>query len=204
MVSIRKYVISDDLTGRDLFYFEVFKQDDMIFFDSNLVFKTKKLKDLIELLISNDLPNETVEIIAAKLFTSVKRIKYYDQFYFDDCVLDKNGKLNFDSYKLLQQLNYEKLKSDGEYDVPISRNNYPDLFAVVNNELCIHKNRVMKDSKSITKIQFEFHLINEPLKFEYVNVYDKDNKFYRHKSEEGYDTYFILRNKTLHLAFRTK
>lgn len=203
METIKTWMISN-VAGRNIFYFEIFKQDDIIYFDSNLVFKTKKLKDLIELLISNDLPNETVEIIAAKLFTSVKRIKYYDQFYFDDSVLDKDGKLNINSYKLLQELNYEKMKSDGEDDVPVSRNNYPGLFSVINNQLCIHKNRIMKDSKSITKIQFESHLINDPLKFEYVNVYDNANKFYRHKSEEGYDTYFVLRNKTLQLAFRAK
>ena len=206
METIKTWMVSD-LNGRNLFHFEIFKQDGIILFDSNLVFRNEHntIIECIELLISNHLPTETIDVVAAKLFTSVKRIKYYEQFFFDDSVLDKSGKLNANSYKLIQQLNYEKLKSDGEYDVPISLTSYGDLFAVMNNQFCIHRKKIIHDSTRITKIEFESYLVNEDLKTQYVNVYDTANKFYRHKSvDEGYDTYYILKATTLLLAFRTK
>lgn len=206
MEILKTWIVSDQ-NGRNQFYFEIFEQDGIILFDTNLLFRNEHniIIECIELLLSNHLPANTIDVVATKLFTSVKRIKYYERFYFSDCVLDKNGKLNANSYKLIQQLNYEKLKNDGEYNVPISLTSYGDLFAVMNNQFCIHRRKIMEDSTGITKDEFESYLINDSLKTEYVKVYSAANKFYRHKSvEEGYNTYFILRGINLFLAFRTK
>lgn len=206
MEIIKTWMVSDH-NGRNLFHFEIFKQDGITLFDTNIVFRNEHntIIECIELLLSNHLPANTIDVVATKLFTSIKRIKYYERFYFDDSVLDINGKLNANSYKLIQQLNYEKLKSDGEYNVPISHISFGDLFAVMNNQFCIHRRKIMEDSTRITKDEFESYLINDSLKTEYVKVYSDANKFYRHKSiEEGYDTYFVLRGINLFLAFRTK
>ena len=85
MISLKKYVVSD-LTGRDLFYFELFKldeTDDTLSFDSNVKFqlKHKKIIGLIELLLSNHLPEQTKDAVAQQLFNSILKEKEYQKFY---------------------------------------------------------------------------------------------------------------------------
>ena len=208
METIRTWMVSDR-TGRNIFYFELFKinlADDTLCFDSNISFqlKHKVIVNYIELLLSNHLPDSTKNSIATQLFTIIKKIKYYQKFYFDESVLDKNGKLNMSSYKLIQEMTFDKLKQEGEYNVPISNYSFPDLFRVFENYFCIHKHDIMQHSKIISKNKFESQLINEELKHQYVNIYNQANIYFHHKAEQGYYTYFILRNNKLFFAFKTQ
>jgi hypothetical protein len=206
METIRTWLVSD-IAGRNIFYFELLKinaTDDTLCFDSNISFqlKHKVIVDYIELLISNHLPDSTKDSIATQLFNLIKKIKCYQKFYFDESVLDKNGKLNMSNYKLIQELTFAKLKQEDEYNVPISNYSFPDLFRVFENYFCIHKHDIMKHSKIITKVKFEGQLTNDTLKHEYVTIYNKSNLYFLHESNQIYHTYFILRNQKLQLAFK--
>jgi hypothetical protein len=207
METIRTWIVSD-INGRHIFFFELFKiveSDNTLCFDSNISFQPqhKIILDYIELLLSTHLPNSTKDSIAPQLFNLIKKIKYYQKFYFDESVLDKNGRLNMSSYKLIQELTFDRLKQEGEYNVPISNYNFPDLFRVFENYFCLHQHDIMQHSKIISKNKFESQLINEDLKHQYVNIYNQTNTYFLHKAEQGYYTYFILRNNKLLFAFKT-
>lgn len=207
METFKTWMVSD-LSGRNIFYFELFKieSDDKLFFDSNISFqlKHKGIIDHIEMLLSNHLPIATRDFIATLLFSQVQKIKCYSKFYFDESVLDKNGKLNMSSYKLIQQLTFEKLRQDGEYNVPISMYSFPDLFREFENYFCTHQQNLMRQSKIISKAKFESYLINDALKNQYVNIYNNSNMFFVHLSEQGYYTYFVMRRNKLQFAFKTQ
>lgn len=208
MISYKKYVISD-LRGRDLFYFELFKHDetdDTLCFDSNIKFqlKHKTIIDLIELLLSNHLPEQTKDAVAQQLFNLILKEKEYQKFYLSDEVLNKEGKLMMDNYELIKQITYKKLKDVGKFNVPISVFHEPELFKVIEDHFCNDRECIMKQSNSISKIIFESKLITDELKHQYVNVYNYENKFYCHLAENGDSTYYILRNDKLIFAIKTQ
>jgi len=206
METLRTWIVSDK-DGRNIFYFELFTvgNENTLCFDSNISFQPqhKLIIDYLELLLSTHLPNSTKDSIAPQLFNLIKKIKYYQKFYFDESVLDKNGRLNMSSYKLIQELTFAKLKQEGEYDVPISNYSFPDLFRVFENYFCNNKDDIMQHSIIISKIKFESQLINKELKNQYVNIYARTHTFFQHKAEQGYYTYFILKKNKLIFAFKT-
>lgn len=205
METIRTWMVSDK-NGRDIFFFELFKigNENTLYFDTNLSIQLehKVIVEYIELLLSNYLPDSTKDSIALHLITLFKKIKYYHKFYFDESVLDKNGRLNMSSYKLIQEMTFNKLKLEDEYNVPISIYSFPDLFRVFENYFCIHKQEIMRHSKIISKIKFEGQLANDSLRNQYVTIYNKSNLYFLHESNQIYQTYFILRNHKLQFAFK--
>jgi len=208
MISLKKYVVSD-LTGRDLFYFELFKldeTDDTLSFDSNVKFqlKHKKIIGLIELLLSNHLPEQTKDAVAQQLFNSILKEKEYQKFYLSDEVLNKEGKLMMDNYELIKQITYKKLKDAGKFNVPVSAFHEPELFKVIEDHFCNERESIMEQSTSISKRLFESQLVTDELKHQYVSVYNNENKFYRHIAENGHSTYYILRNNKLIFAIKTQ
>ena len=208
MISYKKYVISD-LRGRDLFYFELFKldeTDDTLCFDSNIKFKLKHkaMIALIELLLSNHLPEETKDSVAQQLFNLIMKEKEYEKFYLSDEVLNRDGKLMMDNYELIKQITYAKLKDAGKFNVPVTAFHLPELFKVVEDHFCNNRDSIMEQSNSISKTVFEMQLITDELKHQYVNIYNNENKYYRHLAENGYSTYYILRNDKLIFAIKTQ
>ena len=148
------------------------------------------------------MPIEKKNTIAAELFEMVQKIEYYKQFYFDETVLDKDGRLNLSSYELMQKLNTEKLKNSNL--LPISKYSYPELFTVLRTYFHLHKEEIMALTKVITKPVFEEQLTTELLKYSYVYSYKDDNTFYLYINEAEGKTYFILNNDELLFAFDTK
>ena len=147
------------------------------------------------------MPIEKKNTIAAELFEMVQKIEYYKQFYFDETVLDKDGRLNLSSYELMQKLNAEKLKNSNL--LPISKYSYPELFTTLRSHFHLNQEEIMASSQVITKSAFEEQLITELLKYSYVYSYKEDNVFYLYTSESG-KTYFILNKDELLFAFDTK
>lgn len=208
MISYKKYVVSN-LTGRDLFYFELFKldeTDDTLCFDSNIKFqlKHKKIIDLIELLLSNHLQEQTKDALAKQLFNLIMKEKEYEKFYLSDEVLNKDGKLMMDNYELIKQITYKKLKAVGKFNVPLSAFYLPELFKVIEDHFCNERECIMKQSTSISKTIFESKLITDELKHQYVCVYNNENKFYHHIADNGNSTYFILLNHKLIFAIKSE
>lgn len=205
MNSIKVWLVSN-AGGRHIFYFELYtinKISGSLYFDSNLLFQVRhvKLLDLIELLIKHDLPLTEKEGIAAELFILIKKIKFYEQFYFDEIVLDKNGKLNIASYKVMDKLNTERLQNS--YLMPLSAYSYPELFTVLKRHFHLHKDKIMSSSQVIIREAFEEQLINDPLKRHYLDTYNNSNMFYVYTDEKGEKTYFILNKDKLLFAFNT-
>jgi len=205
MNTIRNWLISDT-KGRNIFYFKLYTINEIsasLYFDSNILFRVSdtKLIDFIELLVSYEMPIEKKNTIAAELFEMVQKIEYYKQFYFDETVLDKDGRLNLSSYELMQKLNAEKLKNSNL--LPISKYSYPELFTTLRSHFHLNQEEIMASSQVITKSAFEEQLITELLKYSYVYSYKEDNVFYLYTSESG-KTYFILNKDELLFAFDTK
>ncbi|HXD93891.1 MAG TPA: hypothetical protein VNX01_11815 [Bacteroidia bacterium] len=205
MNTIRNWLVSG-AKGRNIFYFKLYTINEKsggLYFDSNILFRASdtKLIDRIELLVSHELPIQKKDAIAANLFEMVQKIEYYKQFYFDETVLDKDGRLNLSSYELMQKLNTERLKNSNL--LPISKYSYPELFVPLRSHFHLNQEEIMASSKVITKSAFEEQLITELLKYSYVYSYKDDNVFYLHTSEAG-ETYFILNKGELLFAFDTK
>jgi hypothetical protein len=205
MNKIRNWLVSD-AKGRNIFYFKLYtinEKSGSLYFDSNILFRVSdtKLIDLIEQLVSNELPIEKKNTVAAELFEMVQTIEYYKQFYFDETVLDKDGRLNLSSYELMQKINTERLKNSNL--LPISKYSYPELFTILRTHFHLHKEEIMTSSQIITKSAFEEQLITELLKYSYVYSYKDDNVFYLYRGESG-KTYFILNKDELLFAFDTK
>jgi hypothetical protein len=205
MNTIRNWLVSGT-KGRSLFYFKLYTINEIsgsLYFDSNILFRASdtKLIDLIELLISHELPIEKKDAIANELFEAVQKIEYYEQFYFDETVLDKNGRLNLSSYEVMQKINMERLENSRL--LPISKYSYPELFTLLRTQFHLNLEEVMASSKVITKAAFEEQLITELLKYHYVYSYHADNVFYLYTGESG-DTYFIMNKGELLFAFDTK
>lgn len=208
MISLKKYVVSD-LTGRDLFYFELFKldeTDDTLCFDSNIKFQLKHetIINLIELMLSNHLQEQTKDSVAQQLFNLIMKEKEYQKFYLSDEVLNKDGKLMMDNYELIKQITYKKLKDGCKFNVPVSVFHEPELFKVIEDHFCNERESIMAQSTSISKTLFESQLVTDELKHQYVSVYNNENKFYRHLAENGHSTYFILHNGKLIFAIKTR
>jgi hypothetical protein len=205
MNKIRNWLVSD-AKGRNIFFFKLYtinEKSGSLYFDSNILFRVSdtKLIDLIELLVSHELPIEKKNAIAAELFELVQTIEYYKQFYFDETVLDKDGRLNLSSYELMQKINTERLKNSNL--LPVSKYSYPELFTTLRSHFHLHQEEIMAASQIITKSAFEEQLVTELLKYSYVYSYKEDNVFYLHVSESG-KTYFILNKDELTFAFDTK
>jgi hypothetical protein len=205
MNTIRNWLVSGT-KGRSLFYFKLYTINEIsgsLYFDSNILFRASdtKLIDLIELLISPELPIEKKDAIASELFEAVQKIEYYERFYFDETVLDKNGRLNLSSYEVMQKINMERLESSRL--LPISKYSYPELFTLLRTHFHLNLEEVMASSKLITKSEFEEQLVTELLKYSYVYSYKDDNVFYLYTGESG-QTYFIMNKNELLFAFDTK
>ncbi|MFI4919945.1 MAG: hypothetical protein ACHP65_10365, partial [Legionellales bacterium] len=173
MNTIRNWLVSNT-KGRNIFYFKLYtinEKSGSLYFDSNILFRASdtKLIDLIELLISYELPIQKKDALAAELFEMVQKIEYYKQFYFDETVLDKYGRLNLSSYELMQKINTERLKNCNL--LPISKYSYPELFTPLRSHFHLHKEEIMASSQVITKSAFEEQLVTELLKYSYVYSY---------------------------------
>ena len=206
MNTIRNWLISG-ANGKNIFYFKLYTINEKsrgLYFDSNILFQASDIKliDLIEQLVSHELPIEKKNAIAAELFERVQRIEYYNQFYFDETVLDKNGRLNLSSYELMQKINTERLKNSNL--LPISKYSYPELFTILRTYFHLHKEEIKALTKQITKSEFEEQLVTALLKHHYIDSYDADNMFYQYTGEAGDRTYFILNKDELLFAFDTK
>jgi hypothetical protein len=205
MNTIRNWLVSD-AKGKNIFYFKLYtinKISGGLYFDSNILFRANdtKLIDCIELLVSHELPIKKKYAIAADLFEMVQKIDYYKQFYFDETVLDKDGRLNLSSYELMQKINTERLKNSNL--LPISKYSYPELFTILRSHFHLNQEENMASSKVITKTAFEEQLTTALLKHHYIDSYDADNVFYLYTGESG-ETYFIMNKDELLFAFDTK
>ncbi|HKC69118.1 MAG TPA: hypothetical protein VKG26_12860 [Bacteroidia bacterium] len=206
MNTIKNWLISN-AKGRNIFYFKLYtinKISGSLYFDSNILFRVSdaKLIDLIELLVSHELPIEKKNTIAAELFEMIQKIEYYKQFYFDEAVLDKDGRLNLSSYELMQKINTERLKNSNL--LPVSKYGYPELFTILRTHFHLHREEIMASSQLITKTAFEEQLVTALLKHHYMDSYDADNMFYQYTGEAGDRTYFILNKDELLFAFDVK
>jgi hypothetical protein len=206
MNTIRNWLVSG-AKGRNIFYFKLYTINNIsggLYFDSNILFRVSdtKLIDLIEQLVSHELPIQKKDAIAAELFEMIQKIEYYKQFYFDETVLDKNGRLNLSSYELMQKINAERLKDSNL--LPISEYSYPELFTVFRTYFHLHKEEIMALTKQITKPAFEEQLVTALLKHHYIDAYDAGNVFYQYTGEAGDRTYFILNKHELLFAFDVK
>jgi|GEM_PF-2991598 hypothetical protein len=206
MNTIKNWLVSD-AKGRSIFYFKLYTINEIsasLYFDSSILFRASdtKLIDFIELLISHELPIEKKDAIASELFEAVQKIEYYEQFYFDETVLDKDGRLNLSSYEVMQKINMERLENS--HLLPISKYSYRELFVVLRTHFHLNMEEVMACSKIITKSAFEEQLVTELLKYHYVYSYHADNVFYLYKGESAGDTYFIMNKGELLFAFDTK
>lgn len=201
METVKTWIISNK-AGREIFFFELFKIDDTLYFDSNLIIRNShhNIIENIQLLLSDHLPLVTQEFIANQLFNNIKKNRYYDQFYFNDTVLNKDGKFNRNSYNIIQEIICNNIKN-GEYYVPLSNSSYQDMFAVFSNYFYQNRRNIIRNSKPLSKSKFESNLVNEALQNHYVNIYDQSNCYNVHVYEE-YNTYFILRENKLLFAFK--
>jgi hypothetical protein len=200
METLKTWVISNK-AGREIFFFELFKIDDTLYFDSNLIIRNShhNIIENIQLLLSDHLPIVTQEFIANQLFNNIKKNRYYDQFYFNESVLNKDGKLNLSNYKITQEIIINNIMNS-EYYVPLSDCSCQAMFAVLSNYFYKNERNITRNSKAITKSKFEANLVNETLQHTYVNIYHQSNSYNVHYEE--YNTYFILRENKLLFAFK--
>lgn len=202
MKSLNKWIISD-ITGKDIFYFEIFEMDGIICFDSNLVFQNKHtvIISYIERIIMSKLPLDELENIATLLFKAIKMNSFYKQFYFSDSILNRNGKFHSASYNILNKIYLDKLCNSNNKLIPFSKHYDFDLFKSL--EIYYYSNRTHIDNSSIilNKTDFENQLITDLLKEYYLNVYDSSNAFHLHIDQFEIKTYFVLKNRKLIFAF---
>ena len=206
MHTIRNWIV-ENKQGRSLFYFRLYTINEIsagLYFDSNILFRITdaRLALLIEQLVSYKIPIEKKDRIAEQLFILIKEIGYYEQFYFDDTVLDKTGKLNFFMYEFKQRFYLERL--DKCYEVPISATHNPEIYAIVRKYFHLHKEVLFETTKPITQAAFECQLCTDELKQAYVEEYDEENAFYIYTDNTDKVSYFIINNNELKLVFDLK
>ncbi len=203
-MDINKTWIVSDLSGRDIFYFELFTIDNgRLSIDSNLNFRGEPVIDIIEKLIYMKLNNNEIEELAQELFEIIKTTPYFSQFYFSETVLNKDGKINMEYYKTLNKLTWKQIISNQHFLVPISETQLPELFRVFNEYFISNSSEIMNQSEALSKGEFENELTNDLLREEYVNVYDPSNLLYKYIDDEKKETtYFVLKNSQFVFGFK--
>ena len=206
MHTVRNWIV-ENKQGRSLFYFRLYTISEIsadLYFDSNILFRIAdaRLILLLEQLVFHKIPLDKKERIAQQLFMLIRENSYYEQFYFEDDVLDKYGKINFSAYECIRHLLMERL--DDSCLLPLSANSYSYLFFAARKHFHLHRDTIFESSKQITQLEFENQLCTDALKFAYVEVFDKGNVFYLYTDNTNIVSYFIINGNDIIFLFEVE
>lgn len=113
------------------------------------------------------------------LFKRLITYNEFDVYKIRTCILDNSGKLNYALASYCLKI-FDSM-DDRPWEFIYVNTPYSDLynhlyFSYV--QINIFYSRIQRNSKKITKEEFEIGLINDDLKFAYVEEYDLNNEFF--------------------------
>ena len=207
-----EYYIFSDENSRDVFYFNKSSEKSSFPFKFSLYIYSfeDKLMSYICSRLSCDQLDETKTVFYLKLL--FKRLITYNEFdiyKIRTCILDNSGKLNYALASYCLRI-FDSI-DDRPWEYIFVNTPYSDLY----NHLyfsCVQINifysRILKNSQKITRVEFENGLINDDLKFAYVEEYDINNEFFceniieeSEESEFYQRVFFMFSNKKLMMVY---
>jgi hypothetical protein len=175
------YTISNK--GRDVFYFN--KESFFAGFPQQLNVKTEAFNDQFLEYCESKMnswyrTDEQLEFYIVKYFNRLITYKEkFKTFMIDDYLLDKNGRLSYNTFNYDRRLRKKIFQNASNYfqnDVAYSDNINWYIFNFIKKEAIEFKND--KDIAECSRAEFENALSNDELRHEYVEHYDSGNKFY--------------------------
>jgi hypothetical protein len=175
------YTISN--RGRDVFYFN--KESFFGGFPQQLNVKTEAFNDQLLEYCESKMnswyrTDEQLEFYIVKYFNRLITYKEkFKLFKIDDYLLDKNGRLSYNTFNYERRLRKKIFQNASIYfqnDVAYSDNINWYIFNFIKKEAIDFKKD--KDFAECSRAEFENALSNDELRHEYVEHYNSDNKFY--------------------------
>ena len=175
------YTISNK--GRDVFYFN--KDSFFVGFPQQLNVKTEVFNDQFLEYCESKMnswyrTDEQLEFYIVKYFNRLVTYKEkFKTFMIDEYLLDKNGRLSYNTFNFDRRLRRKIFQNASNYfqnDVAYSDNINWYIFNCIKKQAIDFKKN--KDFAECSRAEFENELCNDELRHEYVEHYDSDNKFY--------------------------
>lgn len=190
--------------GQDLFYIAIedIGDEDNYFFSSSVedkIFEEPELKKLIKIIINKVLKESTRKHFIDKLFEKIKIVPGIEKYYFKKHLLDKYGRFSESLAETYKAIIYN-------YNLKVNVVYSPHRNSEVFEEL---KTSFQKSEKGINGIVtdkdlFESCLVNDDLKFGYVEIFSNDMEYYfqqESSEEELFEYYYIVMNEELLFLF---
>ena len=190
------YTFSDE-DGRDVFYYHLdyeisgFPYQISVNIDS--LEENNYLKRCLWRLNEAKIYDEHFERYLYYFFQRAITYWEFNLFILDESILDKNGKYCPAANKILMR-NYEKATDDIhsfiDTNTPYSNRDSEIIFHLL--KMKITRKHIFDKCNPIGRIEFEKGLINDSLKFSYIDEYDGNSKFYSElldKKDTHYEFY---------------
>ena len=190
------YTISNN--GRDVFYY--FKNSDNRWFPHKLSLNFDDFNDdLVRYcewkLEDPYISEEKLEFYLIKLFNRIVNYKnVFEKYKVDDYLLDKNGKFNLSVFNYdikLREKVFSNLPCYYQLNAPYSANQNWHLFSLMIKSGTTKD--LYRDVAELSRDEFEKELCSEELKFEYVEHYGENNRFYFEFVDENDDAFNVIK-----------